>query len=1339
MRKSIALLLVLAMVFSLWIPAYAEDSTETVVYQDVGNGTTTIDTTTHYDYVGKSTGSRRPLSSDANIYANNWFDYKLNFLNSGLYKVSMNYTCYGGNDSKGNPRPNGSGKVYIDYVDGNSREAGSGIFEAGTTSKTSKYFCTIMVDAGQHDFRFVNGSVALGGWKYITFEYLGNKMEYTKDGSECNETDVNPKESLEAETSASYTFDTAFDGTYGVYATVEADGGDCYLSGMADGDTDNPQVIEAEFNSNVTEVYFGAVTLTKGIHNIMLMNIGTSSLKLKEIKLIYTNISEEESVSFIEELKNAKTRVDLDRLLTEYNDKFMISYADYLSKIFSKEIIYTKLLRFKFETVDEFDAKFMALYNEEVSNPFVEITQEGNNVTELQPGAFIVTVNPRLPNGAEVITALYNDDYTELKATDKGTLTEDEPLVLEGLTAEEGFTKLKVFFIEDTNKVKPSQLLFNETTIFVSPDGIASNSGLTPDKPIPLSNALIKAKSLNQQYPRNIVVNMLSGEYVLDSTMEISEKDFARDDYGISFVGDSVDNPPVISGGYDVEGWTDADGDGIYEATLPSTIKDVRQLYINDYPAQRARSNKYYIGEKTLDDTNNNVYVDKEVAVKDKDGNVVMDENGNPVTEIVKVETSGLTQDGFSMCNPSFPKLSKPEHAELAYINKWALQRLPVKDIDISDDDVVTIWMEQPYYSVALTMICDGGVHPTVGGRFYVENDIKLLDECGEFYYDKDTRVIYYKPFPEEDLQKVRTVIGKTEQLLTITGSSKDNKVKNVSFNNIKFRHGGYYTKVNSEGAVTFQAENLANAQKGLNQNAVSTGVGRTLDTQILVENAENIEFKDCDISSMGTTALRLGSAVTDSSVTGCIFTDIGGSALSIGTWESGRPIAEDITLKNNVIARTGLDFMFCPAVSIYYGKNISTLHNTIAHTPYTAISVNWGWAYKYAVDNDAFDTSRPSGANKLGVGGHETAYNYIYDISNSVKDGGHIYNVGYSTDHLIHDNYLTDSPDYGGVYMDTGSSNVKTYNNVFERCDQNNIMGGGNALQIANVAENNWADDAVTSSSVWKGEGSSLEPLIVVSDGNWPEEAQSVMDNAGVEEEYETNLSRIDKPSWRTIDHLSLPKEEGRDPNVTYLHCDTWKRYFKAYASSSAKRNSLVDSSDPEHCTLPEENNATKYDVTNKYQLPTFFYFSGYPAIGNFSQNDCIEYEFTVPKNGKYSVAVDYHSTKQGHIYVFITEEQLPVNGLSYLRYSALRDTADAKNAVTFKNNTIDKYGGYFVPGVPELGKDCYVPHEFLGSDGKPQLIELKAGTKYYLRLANGGDFGGFSRFRFKLYEETK
>lgn len=1222
------------MILSFYIPAGAAYSGEAHV---IGDGVTIVDAKSYHLY---------DISNDVSpLYKNCSVTYKLDFEKSGRYKISVkNINFYSGTQAQVSlGKHNILVTAEIPNSNGDKQITEIGVFNilAGETSLTYKQLSTDGIYLSE-----------------LQLERIGDITEFEFGGNEATEkTAEEPTVSMDNGQYAQYTIESDWgDATYGIYATVASEPSwNPSLKAEFDGTVlADKMSLDAKGWGTFEEIYIGSVKGTGESHSLKITAVIGMRLKSLRIRVVPESVEE----SFLGEMNNASSHSQIRDTIDKYNEKLIIDYNDYFNKLVYRQHIDSALVGGEYSSLVEADEKIVSLLESEIISPLVTLTQNGKNVTELSNGEFTINIEGKFEENLVAIAGLYSDDFTELKGSARTDVKAYTPASISGLSASADAKKLKIFFLENTTTLRPADYPdILQTRIIVSGDGSDDGTGF-PSAPLAtIKAALDKAKALKKISDRDITILLDEGEYILDDTIVLDESLGLDNTHGLHFGSLNPEKPAVISGGYEFEGWTDANGDGIYEATLPESITDVRQLYINDYPAQRARSNEYYLGEKAVDDPET---VDSE--------------------------------DGFTVTNSDFPIPRKPQYAELEYINKWALQKLPVKSIEMSDDgETVTIMMKQPYYSTALTMVCVGGVHPCIGTKFYLENDITFLDECGEFYFDKDTGVIYYKPFPEENMQAVRTVIGKTEQLFKISGSSTDRKVKNISFNNLKFRHGGYYTKVNKEGAVTFQAENLVDASKGNGLQPCDSGVGRTLEAQILVENAENIEFKDCDISSMGTTALRLGSGVTDSSVTGCIFTDVGGSALSIGTWDRGKAIAEDITLKNNVIARTGFDFMSCPAVSIYYCKNVSTLHNTIAHTPYTAISINWGWSKN----------------NPLGAGGHETAYNHIYDISNSVRDGAHVYNLSAMTSSHVHDNHLTDSPDYGGVYMDVGACNVLIENNVFERCEQYDLMGAED--KPGNVARNNWSDDGVVDKTEWKGTGSSYEPIKVVSDGNWSEEAQSVIDNAGVESAYKANEKRIDKPSWRTLDHHKLPETEGHDSAVTYIHCDTWTQYYYAYME-----------------TLTKKNSPTANDI-----YPAYFYYSGYTAIGNYNGNDWIQYEVKVPKNGKYSLALDYNSNAQNGVDVCVLLTTEPIAD-TYKQWRYIPRT--------IRNNAVASLWEYNIPGVEGIKDDSYVPHTFtqtVNGTVTPKLIELNAGTTYYLRFINVKGSFSFSRFKLKLIEE--
>lgn len=1285
MKKYVSVILVISIILSICLPALASDAE----YIPIGEGETTVSAKNFFEYTSGGSNNASPA------YGGNYFKYRLGFAKAGIYKVSIKNMMF----SEG-----GTGTLFIDDV-----EVGNGTFELNSYSGQNNTaqiteFCTISVESGNHIFKYVNGSKAIYLSSFI-FQYIGPRTDYNIKGNEFDAisatgiTENKPTTGMNTGSYAEYRFDADESGTYGIFARVACVSGN---SATVQASIDGAEIGNREFVSEGTgsgwgeakEVYIGSAQLEFGEHTLRI-TAAKNAMRLIEIRLkaVHTELEQ----SFLASMKEASNHEAVKNVLDEYSDKLIISYDDYIGQLVYRKVFDSHLISLPYDSLLETDAQILSLLETELANPLIMLTQNGQNVTELSEGEFTVNIAARFEEELTAIAALYTDDGMQLEDYSSTKVFPYETASIKGLRANRNKALLKIFFIDNTTNLRPVELpKVMQTQIFVSKDGNDNDSGL-PSKPLAtIEGAVARVNELNAERMRDITVFLDGGEFVIDDTIVLSENFNSHDNFGVHFKSFSSSDIAVISGGYDVKGWNDADGDGIYTAQLPQSITDVRQLYIDDNPAQRARSDKYYFADNRWNNTENDI-----------------DENG---------KNTGYTEDGFDTYSSVFPKLRKPKDAELAYLILWTVQRLPVEDIVYESDGRTLIKMEQPYYSNALTMYCDGGIQPTIGQRFIIENDLTLLDEAGEFYFDKDTGIIYYMPFEEEDMTTARTVIAKTEQLITLKGSSNESKIKNITFDNIKFRYGGYYTKVNEEGAVSFQAENLANAAAGLNQNPVSTGVGRTLEAQITVENAEGIEFKNCDISCMGSSALRLGTAVTDSSVSGCIFTDIGGGAVSIGTWEGGKAIAEDITVENNVISRIGLDFMFCPALTIYYAKNASVLHNTIAHTPYSGISVGWGWAYDYSTtylkdENGEYvlddngdkvvikDYTKPSTANKLGVGGHNISYNRIYDISRTVVDGGHIYNLGFMTDSYVTNNYLTDSPDFAGVYLDSGASNVKIRKNVFERCVNDDVAFGRSPLVVGNVAESNWSDKMQSGTGTWTGEGCYFETPVVVSDGAWPQEAENVMNNAGVEADYISNLQRLASPQWRMLDHHDYPGDEALETGTIYVDAGSFDKYYIKPADSSNKTEAAL------------------------------FTYSGITGIGDFRWGEWSQYKVDIPKDGEYTFTVQYSRGGNGSVNVYLTEEEISED-YDYL-------IGDVINGINPVEPTFNKY----VLPATNTQSTGYIPHTFrkeviaIKNDNNETtgytwsdenaVLQLSKGT-YYLRFLNVGNGFSFSRFKF-------
>ena len=106
-----------------------------------------------------------------------------------------------------------------------------------------------------------------------------------------------------------------------------------------------------------------------------------------------------------------------------------------------------------------------------------------------------------------------------------------------------------------------------------------------------IKKAKEKAETLKETMCGDIIINIASGTYVLGETENFDADNGGKDNYKIIYKGTDKENPPVISGGRKVIGWQ-KESNGIYSAPLEG--KQVRDLYVGDYPAKRARSSYIY-------------------------------------------------------------------------------------------------------------------------------------------------------------------------------------------------------------------------------------------------------------------------------------------------------------------------------------------------------------------------------------------------------------------------------------------------------------------------------------------------------------------------------------------------------------------------------------------------------------------------------------------------------------------------------------------------------------------------------------------------------------------------
>src|SRR5690606_17178173 len=107
----------------------------------------------------------------------------------------------------------------------------------------------------------------------------------------------------------------------------------------------------------------------------------------------------------------------------------------------------------------------------------------------------------------------------------------------------------------------------------------------------------------------------------------------------------------------------------------------------------------------------------------------------------------------------------------------------------------------------------------------------------------------------------------------------------------------------------------------------------------------------------MAATGLDFISGTHDDKVMGCIFEDIGGTAIQIGFFgddrfeahlpynpEDEREVCRNELISNNLITNCTNEDWGCVGISVGFARDINIEHNEISHLNYSGISIGWGW-----------------------------------------------------------------------------------------------------------------------------------------------------------------------------------------------------------------------------------------------------------------------------------------------------------------------------------------------------------------------------------------------------------
>ncbi len=500
-------------------------------------------------------------------------------------------------------------------------------------------------------------------------------------------------------------------------------------------------------------------------------------------------------------------------------------------------------------------------------------------------------------------------------------------------------------------------------TLHVAPGGDDAAAG-TADAPLAsldgARDRIRELKAADGSLAEPVEVLIAGGEYRLRRPFTLGPEDAGSEAAPITYAA-APGARPVFSGGTRIVGWQDA-GNGLLAAQVSGVAEGeryFRQLFVNGQRRQRAR-------------TPNRGYLQLEALINPFDRSDEANRTG------FRFREGDLSGDWRN-----------PTDVEVVKMFSWSTTRMPVAEIDD----------EQGVLRFSGRTGTDPRLIDWAGNRYYVENVFEGLDQPGEWYLDRPSGTLYYKPMRGETPTTIEAFAPTIEHLVEFYGDA-DAPVHHVTLRDLTFEHASWPMP---EGGWTERQ-----AQATMETAAVH---GRF---------AEDCALEDCELRHVGAHGVWLERGCRNNRIERCHVWDVGAGGVYLG-WTQVEPEASGNVVDNCFIHH--LTEVHGGAIGVWIGQSSfnRVTHNEIADMNYTGISVGWKWHYGPSLAHDNLIED-----------------NYVHHCGHLVlSDMGGIYTLGESQGTVIRHNLFEDIwcyPAYShasGIYFDQGTTDLLVENNI--------------------------------------------------------------------------------------------------------------------------------------------------------------------------------------------------------------------------------------------------------------------------------------------------------------------
>ena len=580
--------------------------------------------------------------------------------------------------------------------------------------------------------------------------------------------------------------------------------------------------------------------------------------------------------------------------------------------------------------------------------------------------------------------------------------------------------------------------------IWISPKGSDFNDGTRQFPKATLTSALRQAREWRRtednRIQGGITIYMEGGTYAFYEPVFIRPEDSGTKE-SPTIIRSVGDEKVILSGGISINGWKKQGK--VWVADVPAfngRPLDFRQLWVNGKKAVRAR----------------------DVEDFEKMNRICSVDEKNEILYVPAVSIRRLIDNKGNL---------KAKYAEMVLHQMWCVANLRIRSVEVQGDSAA-IRFHQPESRIQFEHLWPRPMVTTDGhnSAFYLTNARELQDVPGEWYHDMDARKVYYYPREGEKMQEAEVIVPAVETLVRVEGTL-DRPVCHIRFEKITFSYTTWM-RPSEKGHVPLQAGMYLTDGYRIDPKMQRNYLNHPLDNQgwlgrpaaaVRVVAARQIDFERCRFEHLGSTGLDYEEAVQGGVVRGCLFRDIAGNGLLVGSFSPAahethlpydpadrREVCTQQQINNCYFTEIGNEDWGCLAIAAGYVGDVNIEHNEISEVPYSGISLGWGWT----------QTVNCMRNNRVHA-------NLIHHYAKHMYDVAGIYTLGsqpksYVTENCVHSiykpGYVHDPNHWFYLYTDEGSSFITVRDNWTE---------GEKYLQNANGPGNVWENNGPKVDSV--------------------------------------------------------------------------------------------------------------------------------------------------------------------------------------------------------------------------------------------------------------------------------